>query len=99
MLEPKWLRRGGLGAGRVLHCVLSTVTNLNIRCAQIRQTFGAQNFDKHSVREIETNIARFNFMLKTIKQVARSKLSDWDPKTNRKPNILTRLTLRFAYCY
>ena len=67
MLEPKWLRRGGLGAGRVLHCVLSTVTNLNIRCAQIRQTFGAQKFDKHSVCEIETNIARFNFMLKTMK--------------------------------
>jgi hypothetical protein len=34
MLEPKWLRRGGLGAGKVLHCVLSTVTNLNIQCSK-----------------------------------------------------------------
>ena len=32
-------------------------------------------------------LARFNFMLKIIKKVARSKFSDWDPKTIRKPKI------------
>ena len=44
-------------------------------------------FDKHSVRKIETNIARFNFMLKTIKKLLRRKLDPVIQKQMEKPKF------------